>query len=206
MGQACPWARGGTELRTRSCWKEFCVECTSPVCELLSWGLKATREQTLVSAADIPSEMACGQAFSGEHHPVWTLGHLLLSDSYLLSMLGVADLPTDFGVLVTRYGPGGAPVASPDAYHSLAELAERLMATGEARDAELRAMTPADLDRATPDSALATSQPTLGHHLQGLVLHEGYHAGQLVAWRRAHGLPAAPWMLAPRLASAGDEV
>ena len=61
----------------------------------------------------------------------------------------------------------------------------------------MAAMSAADLAQALPDAHLAQAQPTIGHHLHGLVFHEGYHSGQLSAWRKAHGFPPAHWTLGP---------
>jgi hypothetical protein len=47
------------------------------------------------------------------------------------------------------------------------------------------------------DALLAQVQPTIGHHLQSLVFHEGYHSGQLSSWRKMHGFTAVRWTLGP---------
>jgi hypothetical protein len=165
---------------------------------LLAWSLDGARRQTLSLTRGIPATRACAQASPGEHHPAWTLGHLLLGDAYLLTLLGADALPRDFQILLDRYGPGASPVDVRDRYDELALLVERLTETGARRLAALDAMAASDLARPTPDPALVTSQPTLGHHLQALVFHEGYHAGRVAAWRRHHGLPAVDWAFAPR--------
>jgi hypothetical protein len=54
-------------------------------------------------------------------------------------------------------------------------------ATGRRRLDAIGRMTLVDLARPTPDDVLAQTQPTIGHHLQVLVCHEGYHGGQLSA-------------------------
>jgi len=165
--------------------------------DLLAWGLKGARQQTLSLVEDIPAELSCSQSVPGEHHPVWTLGHLLLGDSHLLPLLGAAELPSDFPTLLSRYGPGADPVGSPEGYDAMAVLVRRLTETGVRRQEALAAMVASDLARPTPDPLLASSQPNMGHHLQALMFHEGYHAGRLAAWRRRQGLPAAPWVFAP---------
>ena len=62
-------------------------------------------------------------------------------------------------------------------------------------------MTDQDLARPMADAFLAQAQPTIGHHLQSLVFHEGYHSGQLSSWRKTHGFAAVHWTLGPRSAS-----
>ena len=73
---------------------------------------------------------------------------------------------------------------------------ERLERTGMLRCEAVENMAEMDLQRAMPDSTLAVVQPTMGHHLQSLVFHEGHHNGQLAAWRRHHGLEPAQWVFA----------
>jgi uncharacterized damage-inducible protein DinB len=163
----------------------------------LVWALDRARAHTLALVADLPPQAMQKQTAPGERHPAWLLGHLLLADSYLLYLLEVQPLPDDFSSLIERHGPASAPTADAT-YNSKEELVSRLAASNDARLARVRAMSGDDLARPLPDAFLATAQPTIGHHLQSLVFHEGYHSGQLSAWRRAHGLPPAHWTLGPR--------
>ncbi len=164
--------------------------------EVLVWALDHARQQTLTLVADITQEHACRQSVPGERHPVGILGHLLLGDVYLLSLLGAAPLSDDFPTLLRRYGPGATPTSALGHYDSKPTLVNRLSAIGVHRLDVIRPLTPLELARATPDASLAQAQPTLGH-LQALVCHEGYHAGQISAWRRAHGLEPTRWVFAP---------
>ncbi len=52
-------------------------------------------------------------------------------------------------------------------------IVERLTYTGTLRCDAVRKMSLEDLGRPIPDDFLAQSQPTIGHHLQALVFHEG---------------------------------
>jgi hypothetical protein len=163
----------------------------------LSWALIQARKQTLSLVAGVPQSAACSQAFEGEHHPAWIVGHLLLADSYLLHLLGVEELGSDFSRLLTCFGPGATPTPEPGPYDSLDVLVARLRDTGEERVVAVHQLAAADYSRPLPDPVLARVQPTIGHHLNTLIYHEGYHGGQLAAWRRNHHLPPAPWTFAP---------
>ena len=165
--------------------------------EMLVWALTRARQQTLTLAVDVPPDQACLQAVPGEQHAVWILGHLLLSDTYLLSLLGVENLSADFPSLLSRYGPGAAPLPSLDHYDPAPALVDRLESAGSRRLDALRRMTLDDLRRPNPDVVLAQTQPSIGHHLHALVCDEGYHAGQLAAWRRVHGFGPVRWAFAP---------
>jgi len=161
--------------------------------ELLAWALQRARQQTLALATGIPTDKACAQAAPGEHHAVWTIGHLVLADSYFLVLLRGGGLPADFPELLRRYGPGAAPLPEAPRYHPLPELVQRLTTFGDERLQALAALPLDALRASTPDAVLAQSQPTLGHHLHALIFHEGYHAGRLASWRQRLQLPAVEW-------------
>lgn len=165
--------------------------------EYLAWVLRGAREHTLALVADIPPEAMQLQAVPGEKHPAWLLGHLLLADTYLLVLLGVEPLADDFPSLLRLYGPASAP-ATGAARESRDQVVDRLSRANAARVARVRAMTDRELAQPLPDALLARAQPTWAHHLHSLVYHEGYHAGQLSSWRKAHGFTAVDWTLGPR--------
>lgn len=162
----------------------------------LTWALSRAREHTLALAADIPPEKMQLQTARDERHPAWLLGHLLLADTYLLSLLAVQPLADDFRLLLERYGPSSMPAAQGE-YDSKQELIDRLTWTHGLRLARIRTMTAQDLAQPMPDAVLARAQPTLAHHLQSLVFHEGYHGGQLSSWRKAHRFSPVRWTLGP---------
>lgn len=162
--------------------------------EPLVWALSSARSQTLALVADLSPEAMFRQSVSGEHHPSWTLGHLLLADTYLLSLLKARPLADDFSMLLVRYGPDASPTASLTDYDEKQVLTNRLVDTGIARVTAIRAMSERDLAAPTPDPVLARGQPTIGHHIYSLVFHEGYHSGKLSMWRKTHGFSAVPWM------------
>jgi hypothetical protein len=130
----------------------------------------------------------CVQAVPGGRHPVWILGHLLLADTYLLFLLGVRELPSDFSSRLRKYGPGAIPTSDASAYDAKALLVRSLLETGALRVGAVREMTTEAFERPLPDDVLARAQPTVGHHLHSQVFHEGYHNGQLSSWRKARGV------------------
>jgi hypothetical protein len=160
----------------------------------LVWALDRARRHTLSLVAGVPLQAMRWQSAPGERHPEWLLGHLLLADTYLLFLLGAEPLPDDFAILLQRYGPASTPAAQ-DAGEHAHDAIERLTRTHAVRLARVEAMSAHDLAQSLPDAHLAAAQPTIGHHLQALVFHEGYHAGQLSAWRRAHGFAPVRWAM-----------
>ena len=152
--------------------------------ELLVWSLEQARKQTLALVEDLREEQMRLQSAVRENPPAWILGHLLLGDIYLLSLLKVQELSADFAELLSKYGPN----PSGENYDSKQFLVERLTETGNLRCGSVRQMS--DLNKAMPDETLVKTQPTIGHHLQMLVFHEGHHCGQIAAWRKAQRLSA----------------
>lgn len=162
--------------------------------ELLIWSLENARRQTLHLVEDLRDEQMCLQSAAKENPPAWVLGHLLLGDTYLLSMLKARELSADFADLLRKYGPASNSTAMPADYDSKGFLVEKLTETGSLRTNAVRQLE--NLDQPTPDATLAQTQPTIGHHLQMLVFHEGHHCGQIAAWRKAQKLPAVKGIFA----------
>lgn len=161
---------------------------------LLIWSLENARRQTLSLIEDLRDEQMCLQTSAEENHPAWILGHLLLGDIYLLSMLKVRELSADFSDLLIKYGPASNPISTVRYYDSKHFLVERLTETGLLRLDAVRQMK--NFDQPTPDETLARTQPTIGHHLQILVFHEGHHCGQISSWRKAQRLSAVKGIFA----------
>lgn len=158
--------------------------------DLLIWSLENARKQTLNLVEDLRDEQMSLQSSAGENPPAWILGHLLLADKYLLSMLKECELSADFMELLGKYGPN--PTRAD--YDSKQFLVESLTETGLLRTNALRQMK--SLDQPTPDETLVRTQPTIGHHLQTLVFHEGHHCGALSSWRKGNKLPAVKGIFA----------
>lgn len=158
--------------------------------ELLIWSLESARKQTLNLIEDLHDEQMHLRSSAGENPPIWILGHLLLGDTYLLYLLKVRELSADFTELLNKYGPN----SSGEDYDSKQFLVERLTETGNLRCEAVRQMN--DFNIAMPDETLARTQPTIGHHLQVLIFHEGHHCGQLSSWRKLQGLSAVKGIFA----------
>lgn len=152
--------------------------------ELLVWSLEQARKQTFSLIEDLRDEQMRLQSAAGENPPVWILGHLLLGDIYLLHLLNARELSADFTELLNKYGPN----SSGEFCDSKQFLVERLTETGNLRCEAVRQMN--DLNQPLFDETLARTQPTIAHHLQVLVFHEGHHCGQLSSWRKLQGFSA----------------
>lgn len=152
--------------------------------EQIVWSLGQARKQTFSLVEDLRDEQMYLQSAARENPPIWILGHLLLGDTYLLHLLKAPELSENFTDLLSKYGPN----SSSKNYDSKQFLVEKLTETNLLRCEAVRQMN--DLNKTMPDETLAQTQPTIGHHLQMLVFHEGHHCGQIAAWRKAQGLSA----------------
>lgn len=162
--------------------------------EVIIWSLENARKQTLTLVEDLSEEQMCLQTSASENHPAWILGHLLLADTYLLSVLKVRELSAEFSNLLSKYGPSSKPISDIGQYDPKHSLVESLTETGLLRLETIRQMK--SLEVPTPDEILVKIQPTIGHHLQTLVFHEGHHCGQISSWRKLHGFPAVKGIFA----------
>ena len=114
-----------------------------------------------------------------------------MADTYLLFLLKAQELSEDFSNLLSKYGPN----STLKNYDSKQFLVERLTQTGFLRLDAVRQMK--IFDEPMPDETLSRTQPTIAHHLQMLIYHEGHHGGQLSSWRKLHGLKPIKWEFAP---------
>ncbi len=140
-------------------------------------------------------DMACAAGVGLENHPAFTLGHLVTGAAMVASELGLEmDLPDGWSELFERRGPGdsrlpddGRETKYPGKDELLAELERQHHRAADA----IRTADSAMLDQPC-EWRLDRWLPTVRDLLTFLCTsHEAMHLGQLAAWRRAKGLPAA---------------
>lgn len=145
--------------------------------------------------ADVPDDWMARSAGPGhENHPAFTLGHLVIGSAIAAEILGLdRDVPSGWAELFERQGPGDRRLPSEVAgvYPPKHELLAALTRQHERVAAGVRKADAAVLE--TPfEWRLDEWMPTMGGVLAFLcTAHEAMHLGQLAAWRRAMGLPAA---------------
>lgn len=149
-----------------------------------------TRNATLKLVADLTDDQITLQPAPKTNHPAWVLGHLLMVEANFLALLGgtAPTLDTNWKEI---YGRGSTPAADKSRYKPKQFYLDHLAAAREQIIARLKTIRPEDLARPHPDPTRRERFPTIGHtiFMYG-TWHEGYHAGQLSAWRRVQGLPA----------------
>ncbi len=149
-----------------------------------------TRNATLKLVADLTDDQMTLQPAPKTNHPAWVLGHLLAVDGSFLALLG-GTAPTLDANWKEVYGGGSTPVADSSKYKPKKFYVDHLAAVREQIIARLKTIKPEELSKPHPDPARRERFPTILHaiFIYG-TWHEGYHAGQLSAWRRVQGLPA----------------
>ncbi|MGC8625847.1 MAG: DinB family protein [Phycisphaerae bacterium] len=149
-----------------------------------------TRNATLKLVADLTDDQMTLQPAPKTNHPAWVLGHLLLSEGTCLALLG-GTAPILDANWKEIYGSGSTPVADKSKYKPQKFYLDHLADVREQIITRLKTIKPEDLAKPHPDPTRRQRFPTIGHtiFMYG-TWHEGYHAGQLSAWRRVLGLPA----------------
>ncbi len=126
---------------------------------------------------------------NGGNHPLWVLGHLTYSESFLFdeAILGKPNRFAEWGEL---FGAGSTPVAEADRYPSMSDLFSQWETIRAEAVAHLESLTPDDLDqRSHAPEEYGPMFATVGSCYGAMTGHPQYHAGQVADARRAAGKP-----------------
>ena len=148
--------------------------------------LDFTRQGTLKYLEGIPEGKYTYQPWAGANHVLWNLGHIAATDMFAIAALkGASGFPT--GPYDSIFGMGSTPVDDPSKYPPIKEVRDYL--DGQRREllALLERKSEADLLKPT-EGDMAQFAPDAAGVLFSLGWHEGMHAGQIVAIRKALGL------------------
>lgn len=140
--------------------------------------------------ADLPDARFCEQPAEGVNHPAWLLGHLCISNDYVLGLLG--KNPQCNGEWHDQFGAGSRPGAVREDFPSKEALWNRFRDGSAAVKLVAAEASPAVLARPNPLEVDGPQQglPTLGDLVAHLMTtHLALHLGQLSAWRRMTGFP-----------------
>jgi hypothetical protein len=124
---------------------------------------------------------------NGGNHPMWVLGHLVLSESTLLDQF-ILGQPNRFPELQEKFGIGSQPTTDPADYPSFGELLAHSETIRAAVMEYVGGLTEEDLDKATHAPAeFGEGFSTVGGCLTAMCSHFTFHAGQVSDARRAAG-------------------
>ncbi|MAY74344.1 MAG: hypothetical protein CMJ31_06385 [Phycisphaerae bacterium] len=148
-----------------------------------------TMDQAKKLVADVPDDRFAELPFEGAKHPGWVLGHLCcgagMGAAFLAGEEGVAGCPDAW---VTACMPGTQLAADRSAYGAKADLLTHFERVHGLLADRYGAASDDLLATEFPNPEYRSFFPTLGDACFYLMAyHEGYHLGQLSAWRRAAG-------------------
>jgi hypothetical protein len=153
---------------------------------------------------DIEDSQMAQQPAGIKNHPAWTLGHLAVSQDFILQLL---ETPSAIDQSWVRlFGSGGVPTDDRLNFPSKTELLNVLKSQHEKVAQVVKANFERRAAAANPFPPLVPRFPTVGDlvlHL--LTTHEAVHLGQLSAWRRAKDLPQVSPVI-PQTEQAAEEV
>ena len=137
---------------------------------------------------DLTDEELVAQPPGIANHGAWTVCHLVFSFQEMAAELGVERwLPEDWE---SRFGYGSSPNPLASACSARSAVSAALEDAGPRLRGALLSSDETVLARPLPDVESRQTFPTTGHALlQVVAAHTAFHAGQLVAWRRAIGRP-----------------
>jgi uncharacterized damage-inducible protein DinB len=161
----------------------------NPVRDHLVEALEWARQCTHDVLGGIPDEKATFQSAPSDNHVLWILGHIALSDEWILKMITgeQADVPAEWGTL---FGYQSQVQADAGAYPPLPEVRDQFERSRQRLLDWLRAADDAQLDGALDDGGVDFAKSPR-EALQKEAWHEGWHAGQISTLRRAMGLSPA---------------
>lgn len=133
--------------------------------------------------ADWPEGKLAHQDTPRDNHPLWTIGHLGVSNHWFASIFD--GQPAVDAKLEATYGGKSKPSASAADYPSMAETM-KLYDQGMAR---LKKALTSPKDPLSKPKQMADWVSDTIHAAQLAVWHEGWHGGQLSTLRRSLGLP-----------------
>ena len=140
--------------------------------------------------ADLSDRQMCVLPMPGMNHPAWVLGHLAITCDFVASLLDrPAACPGEWQKL---FGPGTKPTNQVGTYPTKGVLLD-VLRDGHARvEAAYQAADAATLEKPTPNPQMRRVFLTVAESVVGMMTtHESMHLGQVSAWRRVQGLPAA---------------
>lgn len=141
-----------------------------------------------------PAQMVGVPGAGHENHPAWTIGHLVTAADMIAQDLGLdSDVPDGWADLFLRRGPADRRL--PEVHAMYPARAALLAELTRQHDRAIAALSGVDTGRLATRAEAWKLSAYLPSNLDGLLFmaacHASMHLGQLAAWRRAMGLPAA---------------
>ena len=141
--------------------------------------------EALLADLDGPDMLATPTSHGG-NHPLWVVGHLVVSEATVLAeyIHGPAPVLPEWEKM---FGMGTKPVGDASKYPSKAELLAKFREVRAQTLAHLKTLTDQDLDRETHADGPPEFFGTIGRCWATIVNHHMFHLGEIADARRALG-------------------
>jgi hypothetical protein len=155
--------------------------------ELIADGCARNLEMLKMLLADFSDADMIVRPCPGANHALWQLGHLIGSETFMVSACGgkAAELPAGFG---DKFKKETAKIDDPKAFGTKADLLALFDKVRAATVNWIKTLKEADLNKPAPE-AMRAFFPTVGHLVLLLPGHLDMHAGQVQVLRRKLGKP-----------------
>lgn len=150
--------------------------------------LNRTIEMMKTTLADFSDADMVVRPCPGANHAAWQIGHLVSVESHMLHALQPGAVPAASPAFAEKFNKQTASIDDPGFFPKKAELIDAFTSNRLALTAWAQTLTPADLDRPTPEK-FQRFAPTVGLLLMMTAGHEMMHMGQLQVIRRKLGKP-----------------
>jgi hypothetical protein len=157
--------------------------------EVIQAALKSTKTVMEMLLADLSDADLLVRPVPGANHIAWQLGHLIASEAHLAkdSLPGAKYPPLPPG-FAEQHSNDTSAAESTKGFLTKGQYLELFSATRQATIEAVGRLTPADLDKPTPEKWRQFA-PTAGHMLLLVANHTMMHAGQFTPVRRKLGKP-----------------
>jgi hypothetical protein len=157
--------------------------------EAIQAALKSSKNVMEMLLGDLSDADLLVRPVPKANHIAWQLGHLISSESYLAKdCLPDAKYPALPPGFAEQHSKETASAESTKGFLTKSQYLELFNATRQATIDAVGRLTPADLDKPTPEKWRQFA-PTSGHMLLLVANHVMMHAGQFTAVRRKLGKP-----------------
>lgn len=156
--------------------------------EMLVKCLQSSGQMLNMTLADFSEAEMLARPVPNANHALWQLGHLIVSESQLLTEqgAGMPELPVGFAA---RFTAQTAPLNEASKFGSKAELLGVFERVHNASSAFAKALSAADLDRPTSNARLKDMAPNTAALLMLACNHIAMHMGQWQVIRRKLSKP-----------------
>ena len=155
--------------------------------DFIKFGLESGRGWAMGLLQDMQDAPLTFPTPDGGNHPLWVLGHLVYSESFLFDE-AIMGRDNRFGEWGGLFGAKSTPVADAGQYPTMPDLFARWEEIRAEAVAHLETLSPDDLDRKShAPEEYGPMFGTVGACYGAMIGHPQFHAGQVADARRAAG-------------------